>query len=47
MDSRQKGSFSGFTFAFIAIVSLAFGVLIWAGLQEQKIAPIDNIAQPN
>jgi len=50
MDSRQSKSFSGFLFGFIAIVALAFGVLIWAGLQvkdvEKNIAPVDNIAQP-
>jgi hypothetical protein len=47
MNSRQKKSFSGFLYAFIAIIALAYGVLIWAGLKEQKIAPVDNVAVPN
>jgi len=47
MDQRQKASFTGFTISFICIVSLAFGVLIWAGIEKQKVAPVDNVAQPN
>ncbi|HEY4502130.1 MAG TPA: hypothetical protein VJJ20_03660 [Candidatus Paceibacterota bacterium] len=45
MNQRQSKSFSGFLFAFIGIVSLAFGVLIWAGSTAPE--PVDNIAQPN
>lgn len=47
MNSQQSKSFSGFLFAFMGIISLAFGVLIWSGLQEHKVPPVDNIAQPN
>lgn len=47
MNSRQSKSFSGFLFAFIAIIAVAFGILIWSGLPNHKVAPVDNIAQPN
>jgi hypothetical protein len=47
MNSRQGKSFSGFLFGFIAIIALAFGVLIWSGLQEHKVQPVDNVAVPN
>lgn len=47
MNSRQSKSFSGFLFAFIGIVCVAFGVLIWSGLQEHKVQPVDNVALPN
>ncbi|MDB5225566.1 MAG: hypothetical protein JWL87_518 [Candidatus Adlerbacteria bacterium] len=52
MNERQSKSFSGFLFSFMAIIAVAFGVLIWAGLQspkelEQNIKPVDNIALPN
>lgn len=46
MDSRQRQSFTGFTFAFVAVVALAFGVLVWAGVEQQRVAPVDNLAQP-
>jgi hypothetical protein len=47
MNLKQSKSFSGFLFAFIAVIILAFGVLIWAGLEQQKVEPVDNLAQPN
>jgi hypothetical protein len=48
MNSRQKNSFSGFLYAFIALIAVAYGVLIWAGLQEEHgVAPVDNVAVPN
>jgi len=45
MDSRQSKSFSSFLFGFIALIAVAFGVLIWAGSSTPE--PVDNIAQPN
>ena len=47
MNKLQRASFTGFTISFICIVSLAFGVLIWAGIEKQKVHPVDNVAQPN
>jgi hypothetical protein len=47
MDPRQSKNFSGFLFAFIIIIAGAFGVLIWAGMEQQRVAPVDNLAQPN
>jgi len=47
MNTQQSKSFSGFLFAFIAIISVAFGVLIWSGLQERVVEPVDNVAVPN
>ena len=47
MNSKQSESFSGFLFGFMGIIALAFGVLVWSGLQERDVAPVDNIAQPN
>lgn len=47
MDARQNRSFTGFTFGFIAIIALAFGVLVWAGNEQEKVRAVDNLAQPN
>lgn len=47
MNERQRASFTGFTITFICVVSLAFGVLVWAGIEGQKVHPVDNVAQPN
>jgi hypothetical protein len=40
-----NSSFFHFFFAFVAIIGLAFGVLIWSGLQAPPDL-IDNLAQP-
>lgn len=37
-------SFFHFFFGFVAIVTVAFGVLIWSGLQKPD--PVDNVALP-
>lgn len=47
MNSRQKKSFSGFLYAFIALIAIAYGILIWADFEGRKVAPVDNVAQPN
>jgi hypothetical protein len=47
MNLQQKKSFSGFLFAFIAIIAVGFSILVWVGLREDAIAPVDNVAQPN
>jgi hypothetical protein len=47
MNSQQKKSFSGFLFAFIAIIAVGFSILVWVGLREDEIAPVDNVAVPN
>jgi hypothetical protein len=39
-------TFYHFFFGFIAILAIAFGILIWAGYQQDDVAAIDNIAQP-
>jgi len=36
-------TFFHFFFGFVAIITAAFGVLIWAGSQAE---PVDNIASP-
>jgi hypothetical protein len=46
MNLQQKKSFSGFLFAFIALIALGYSVLVWVGLREDAIAPVDNMAQP-
>jgi len=38
-------TFYHFFFAFVAIIGVAFGVLIWSGMQTPP-SPIDNVAQP-
>lgn len=38
-------TFFNFFLGFVAIIALAFGVLIWSGLQESP-TPAENIAQP-
>lgn len=38
-------TFYRFFFAFVVIIAVAFGVLIWSGLQLPP-NPLDNIAQP-
>jgi hypothetical protein len=47
MNSKQSKSFSGFLFAFIAIIAVAFGILVWSGPPDRKVAPVDNVAVPN
>ncbi len=47
MNSQQSKSFSSFLFGFIAIIAVAFSVLIWSGLQKDTVPPVDNVAQPN
>lgn len=47
MNPQQSKSFSSSLYMFMAIIAVAFGVLIWSGLQEDKVAPVDNIAVPN
>lgn len=39
-------TFYHFFFGFVAIILGAFGVLIWAGYQQEQIAPVENVAQP-
>lgn len=46
MNARQSKSFTNFTFAFIAIVAVGFGILVWAGNEREKIQAVDNVAQP-
>ncbi len=38
-------TFFNFFFGFVAIVAVAFGILIVTGSQEQA-NPVDNVAQP-
>jgi len=48
MNPQQKQNFSGFLGVFVAIIAVAFGILMWVGHeQQQKIKPVDNIALPN
>lgn len=48
MNPQQSKSFSSSLFMFMAIIAVAFGVLIWSGLQEERKVPaVDNVAQPN
>ncbi len=47
MNSKQSKSFSGFLYAFMGIIAVAFGVLVWSGIQIEKVTPVDNVAQPN
>jgi hypothetical protein len=47
MNSKQSRSFSGFLYAFMGIIAVAFSILIWSGIEEKKVAPVDNVAQPN
>lgn len=40
-------TFFHFFFGFVAIIGVAFGVLIWAGLQKAEEVPtVDNVALP-
>ncbi len=41
-------TFFHFLYAFVAIIAVAFGVLIWTGYQQGEIAPspVDNVAVP-
>ncbi len=47
MNPQQSKNFSSSLFVFMAIIAAAFGVLVWSGLQEHRVAPVDNVAQPN
>jgi hypothetical protein len=45
MKPDRTRVFLRFFFGFVAIIALAFGVLLFAGYQtEQQPAPIDNVA---
>jgi len=41
-------TFYHFFFAFVAIIAVAFGVLIWTGMQQppSPVNPVVNVANP-
>lgn len=38
--------FYRFFMGFIAIIAVAFGVLIWAGYSQRSAPNVDNVASP-
>ncbi len=45
MGNMFTKTFYHFFFAFVIIIGLAFGVLVWSGLQD-RANPVDNVAVP-
>ncbi|MDO8517776.1 MAG: hypothetical protein Q7S26_00585 [bacterium] len=39
-------TFTRFVFGFLAIIAIAFGIIIAAASQAPHVAPVDNVALP-
>jgi TRAP-type C4-dicarboxylate transport system permease small subunit len=46
MNRYFTKTFRRFLFAFLAILFVAFGIMLAAGVWQNNTSPIDNVAQP-
>jgi TRAP-type C4-dicarboxylate transport system permease small subunit len=46
MNHYFTKTFIKFLFAFLVILFVAFGVIVAAGVWNNKTSPVDNLAQP-